>query len=142
MRISDWSSDVCSSDLHRCLPSPHVWNYCYRLHSSLQAFTNGPIPRCILCRLPSPNVQCFPFFFTCADDDASGTTCCNTANEPDAISRSQWVYQRQPRQTRSAEHTSELQSLLRSSYAVFCLTHNNTRNRVRPSHLQAVDWHN
>src|SRR3546814_7351594 len=30
---------------------------------------------------------------------------------------------------RSEEHTSELQSLMRISYAVFCLTkHNNTRN--------------
>src|SRR3546814_1685442 len=31
--------------------------------------------------------------------------------------------------TRSEEHTSELQSLMRSSYAVFCLTKNNLSNR-------------
>src|SRR3546814_5132867 len=29
--------------------------------------------------------------------------------------------------SRSEEHTSELQSLIRSSYAVFCLTQNSTR---------------
>src|SRR3546814_6038443 len=29
-------------------------------------------------------------------------------------------------QLRSEEHTSELQSLIRNSYAVFCLKHNNT----------------
>src|SRR3546814_9953767 len=34
---------------------------------------------------------------------------------------------RQPVWIRSAEHTSELQSLMRISYAVFCLKQNNTR---------------
>src|SRR3546814_5373170 len=33
---------------------------------------------------------------------------------------------------RSEEHTSELQSLMRTAYAVFCLTHNkNTHNKLR-----------
>src|SRR3546814_7281901 len=31
---------------------------------------------------------------------------------------------------RSAEHTSELQSLMRLSYAVFCLTTNNNQNNI------------
>src|SRR3546814_10653111 len=31
--------------------------------------------------------------------------------------------------TRSEEHTSELQSLMRISYAVFCLKNNNTKKR-------------
>src|SRR3546814_1693843 len=31
---------------------------------------------------------------------------------------------------RSEEHTSELQSLMRNSYAAYCLTKNNTRYRV------------
>src|SRR3546814_2401098 len=34
---------------------------------------------------------------------------------------SQPIYTRQRRPTRSEEHTSELQSLMRISYAVFCL---------------------
>src|SRR3546814_2861900 len=33
---------------------------------------------------------------------------------------------------RSEEHTSELQSLMRSSYAVFCLTKKNMQNLTRP----------
>src|SRR3546814_3005484 len=40
---------------------------------------------------------------------------------------------REYRVTRSEEHTSELQSLMRSSYAVFCLTNKTTkiiRNRT------------
>src|SRR3546814_4709987 len=35
---------------------------------------------------------------------------------------------RQPGQIRSEEHTSELQSLMRSSYAVFCLKKKKTKN--------------
>src|SRR3546814_3816174 len=34
---------------------------------------------------------------------------------------------------RSEEHTSELQSLMRISYAVFCLTQ--TTNKTRPTHI-------
>src|SRR3546814_5754773 len=41
-------------------------------------------------------------------------------------------------QPRSEEHTSELQSLMRISYAVFCLKkkteHNNTTNYITPQH--------
>src|SRR3546814_1347915 len=33
---------------------------------------------------------------------------------------------------RSEEHTSELQSLMRSSYAVFCWNRNSTRQKYRP----------
>src|SRR3546814_1143067 len=35
-----------------------------------------------------------------------------------------------PPQGRSEEHTSELQSLMRISYAVFCLKKNKTRNKT------------
>src|SRR3546814_2388508 len=35
---------------------------------------------------------------------------------------------------RSAEHTSELQSLMRTSYAVFCLKKKNTINSFTPKH--------
>src|SRR3546814_8639698 len=39
------------------------------------------------------------------------------------------------RASRSEEHTSELQSLMRISYAVFCLkkTHHNTNNTKKPT---------
>src|SRR3546814_4786198 len=36
---------------------------------------------------------------------------------------------------RSEEHTSELQSLMRISYAVFCLKKKNTLNRTLPPYL-------
>src|SRR3546814_9052810 len=37
------------------------------------------------------------------------------------------------RQIRSEEHTSELQSLMRISYAVFCLKQKNTANHTAPA---------
>src|SRR3546814_7300254 len=36
-----------------------------------------------------------------------------------------------PRLSRSEEHTSELQSLMRISYAVFCLKKKNTKNKSK-----------
>src|SRR3546814_7267924 len=38
---------------------------------------------------------------------------------------------------RSEEHTSELQSLMRSSYAVFCLKKKKTRQTLRMKHKQS-----
>src|SRR3546814_10790866 len=38
---------------------------------------------------------------------------------------------------RSEEHTSELQSLMRISYAVFCLKHKKTHVKHRPHHTRA-----
>src|SRR3546814_4732945 len=92
MRISDWSSDVCSSDLWRVMEiNPQiVWEHelhpPHRIISSRQlahayifaALRNGgPID---VRRIENAGVRC-----------------------------------------RSEEHTSELQSLMRISYAVFCL---------------------
>src|SRR3546814_6451011 len=38
-------------------------------------------------------------------------------------------------QVRSEEHTSELQSLMRISYAVFCLQKNNQQQTINDSHI-------
>src|SRR3546814_7970472 len=87
MRISDWSSDVCSSDLECPRSCAHV----------SQAFRR-PQPD-ETCRLP-------PRAFARA-----GILCL-----PVNI-----VLQTEGELKRSEEHTSELQSLMRISYAVFCL---------------------
>src|SRR3546814_8924595 len=102
MRISDWSSDVCSSDLSsprssrasplppshrtirvtRCLPHKHLprLNAKWRPHATalwaIRCLRERVGPQRILASLPT---------------------------------------------LRSEEHTSELQSLMRISYAVFCL---------------------
>src|SRR3546814_7108760 len=106
MRISDWSSDVCSSDLSvlsivaasserpdhpsHSLPAGHTlicfshlrWNFdSHRLQQLMSRFARG----------------------------------------------GRVFYWEEPEEaTRSEEHTSELQSLMRISYAVFCLKNKNT----------------
>src|SRR3546814_6640997 len=43
---------------------------------------------------------------------------------------------------RSEEHTSELQSLMRISYAVFCLNKKKQQKRQEPSHITRATQHN
>src|SRR3546814_1321184 len=84
MRISDWSSDVCSSDLVHVILAPD---------SGLKAAKRPMEPGCTYrARVPRAGRQSVP-------DIASEMALPN----------------------RSEEHTSELQSLMRISYAVFCL---------------------
>src|SRR3546814_5490637 len=42
----------------------------------------------------------------------------------------------QPAPLRSEEHTSELQSIMRISYAVFCLTKKTTPNTIQHTHVK------
>src|SRR3546814_9429793 len=107
MRISDWSSDVCSSDLQ---------NHCWSVHR------------------PHSGEWCSPKLFDCQPSEALKYGGCRISYQANARRR---VYRscirqdesarthRVPRPARdifrSEEHTSELQSLMRISYAVFCL---------------------
>src|SRR3546814_3228152 len=100
MRISDWSSDVCSSDLGRGLLSrtrAQGWATRWR-----QRRRRKPSWRRRGTGLKPPSAAPIR-------EDGS----CSVANAP-AISRSE-------------EHTSELQSLMRISYAVFCLKKKTTK---------------
>src|SRR3546814_8578735 len=99
MRISDWSSDVCSSDLRDLL-------YALRDRwSELEASDRSAIEG----RLLTGN---FPWSEPRADEAV--------VNAHYRLNRLQWL--RDNGITfRSEEHTSELQSLMRISYAVFCL---------------------
>src|SRR3546814_8375997 len=113
MRISDWSSDVCSSDLR----SPH-----YRSGSASPIAAPSKAPSKAHRRRAMTASWGFPDFdahegvhlFT---DPASGLSAIiaihSTALGPAAGGVRFWH--------RSEEHTSELQSLMRISYAVFCL---------------------
>src|SRR3546814_957643 len=96
MRISDWSSDVCSSDLtsFTSLPSlPSVSS-----HTEPSSLTSTS-------RIRMPKSQ------RSALCSASPSTAMRISPWPDSA----------PISRRSEEHTSELQSLMRISYAVFCL---------------------
>src|SRR3546814_5483404 len=94
MRISDWSSDVCSSDL-------------YRRH--------GVDPRkgAVRCFCERQGRRARPVAKSRSRDRPEGRPC--------RASRHRRRHSRRPAAGRSEEHTSELQSLMCSSYAVFCL---------------------
>src|SRR3546814_9918266 len=102
MRISDWSSDVCSSDLH-----------CRRRRGPDAADPAVPRPR----RLPDA--------VTAAHPGLDGRPAPRRRGAAPAVAGGQQRRPvragRAPRPGRSEEHTSELQSLMRISYAVFCL---------------------
>src|SRR3546814_3678864 len=121
MRISDWSSDVCSSDLKctRCDRYPRgdigIPPFCSRS-------TRGAV-RCQLGGHLSVLEISFssPAAFrvsTTATTDMPGTSRRRTLGEAIIAIR-----------TRSEEHTSELQSLMRISYAVFCLKKKKQKKR-------------
>src|SRR3546814_9504670 len=87
MLISNWSSDVCSSDLIQ-RSSGTRWNGCFLVKPPYSANT----------RLP-PGRTTRSASISALRRDCTGSSC----------------------SSRSEEHTSELQSLMRISYAVFCL---------------------
>src|SRR3546814_1058555 len=124
MRISDWSSDVCSSDLSNGIRSTSDGSSVLSVVYRISAPDSAPeIPK-RLCRI-------------------SASTRVNTSVGASATETRRVLLRRSPRNStrrcsqpvpirsgsttavitspRSDEHTSELQSLMRISYAVFCL---------------------
>src|SRR3546814_7558078 len=104
MRISDWSSDVCSSVLVRLIQND---NRRFRLHDGSK------------CRHSSRGQHC-------AGEKFKNSFFVDGREPHIYTSKSERRRVMQVRRnwkslTRSEEHTSELQSLMRISYAVFCL---------------------
>src|SRR3546814_2445492 len=120
MRISDWSSDVCSSDLvpeqrlHQRLLRAGDRTARARPADGDPALADGS-PGRRLGRLP---VRTFRTQHLDLGGQAPGR--CRGDEQPRLG---------QPA-TRSEEHTSELQSLMRISYAVFCLKNKKTTNTI------------
>src|SRR3546814_2867944 len=113
MRISDWSSDVCSSDLRRrCTSrSTHAAATPHRRRQSATAHprtdVRKPCSESAAWSVPHSRHPPKPYW-----------------KQKHQLSGSQLVQVGQPSEIpkgRSEEHTSELQSLMRISYAVFCL---------------------
>src|SRR3546814_4260280 len=127
MRISDWSSDVCSSDLWRAplyleLEAKPCRDAC-RCSGTLPATSGRAQVHCRYLRegCSRSNLHHFP----------RANPIARTREELQLASRLKLpLLQRTlkpprprkayPRSSRSEEHTSELQSLMRISYAVFC----------------------
>src|SRR3546814_6798126 len=110
MRISDWSSDVCSSDLHGVLGRPAAVG---GVEVDDVAQQDAALDERLAPRQQGADGQR-------ALADAADHL---LAAGLDALGDGDLALARQQfhRAHRSEEHTSELQSLMRISYAVFCL---------------------
>src|SRR3546814_10061395 len=125
MRISDWSSDVCSSDLTgliaagellrrgvRCrlidrLPVPHQTSKSFTIHSrTMEMMEHIGIAH----RYLDTGIKSNGFTFNFENTEAKPILDFSTLP-----GRFPFIM------IRSEEHTSELQSLMRISYACFCL---------------------
>src|SRR3546814_2559315 len=126
MRISDWSSDVCSSELvHAWLkPLQATWRDDATVLYAPNTFIRDEVRSRYLGRIrellghfagtPEVTLEIGSLPRAVAERTAPALPARTTA---DAV--------------RSEEHTSELQSLMRISYAVFCLKKKNTKNNNR-----------
>src|SRR3546814_6937163 len=95
MRISDWSSDVCSSDLT------------VEPDTKVRPLLERGVPRSFHC--PAKRKRCS----MCIEQ----SQIIPLGSDKDVI--------------RSEEHTSELQSLMRISYAVFCLKKKKKKTTIK-----------
>src|SRR3546814_3404544 len=136
MRISDWSSDVCSSDLrHRRIPGVSVDAVADVVDAQPRTETRQHQAHRARCELPrtDPHLQLVrddashPFnllpiaaFFgpLLLKQEAIGDALIDRFGSSALESRR---IELEGARHRSEEHTSELQSLIRNSYAVFCL---------------------
>src|SRR3546814_1220366 len=122
MRISDWSSDVCSSDLFAINAdgSSPFDNYVEHMQGKRAGYKREELD----------------FFETTSAQARDGTLLQRL--EAELVKRDIPLTEKSTEEIlkaiepRSEEHTSELQSLMRISYAVFCLkkkkTHYNIKN--------------
>src|SRR3546814_2184566 len=133
MRISDWSSDVCSSDLPYVDGNGRLHRWLFH-HVLASAGFNPPgmvfpISAVILRRidaykstLTSYSGPLLPFIEWEPTPEGNVRVLNDTAD----------FYRFFDATARSEEHTSELQSLMRISYAVFCL---NKKKKHKPTNL-------
>src|SRR3546814_6445667 len=111
MRISDWSADVCSSDLYSTvIYDPNLFKKNARISHFWRHDLNHAF---ILVDIQPPDYLSI---------GRTGGLCRYSLH---ISAHRSW---------RSEEHTSELQSLMRISYAVFCLTKQKQDNTHTPHH--------
>src|SRR3546814_4213837 len=127
MRISDWSSDVCSSDLPFAVPPAHP------ARRSPGAAIDGQQDAGDVARhgarQEDRGIAAFPI-------DALAPQRNQPAHRVDLLRAAPLPGSRIDR---SEEHTSELQSLMRISYAVFCLQKKKTPYSIRSSKAHLSD---
>src|SRR3546814_4240810 len=123
MRMSDWSSDVCSSELpfDKLRSNGNCGNALSPPHPK-QLILDRLKPREIrgLHRAAFERGDLVEFVHQVAVLDV-GDQALDKGDRDEPLAA---------RHRRSEEHTSELQSLMRISYAVFCLKKKNTTNKI------------
>src|SRR3546814_3126437 len=132
MRISDWSSDVCSSDLPPVCEGRQVRGDCPRtadIEHVLRDRRIGGVE--MLARLHHDDALVLQHQAMRGEQITAGRLAAFLVQQQiDFFTDRFTVPCPDPHQRgiadRSEEHTSELQSLMRISYAVFCLKKKNT----------------
>src|SRR3546814_9383425 len=133
MRISDWSSDVCSSDLQHARMQPVFRHLVGEARPSF-APACGPSQVVLAQALPvagvglrdpfgewTPAPGRFPLQYVFEIRQFARTFHLRVRGED--------LFEQRRTRARSEEHTSELQSLMRISYAVFCLKKKKNKQR-------------
>src|SRR3546814_4083115 len=123
MRISDWSSDVCSSDLVSEPLAGHARGKC-----DTKGFRQAADTQL------DHQIGAMDFYRARRNaeikSDGFVRQALDQALEDVLLARRE----------RSEEHTSELQSLMCTSYAVFCLTQQLNNNHHIPPHTDHYDY--
>src|SRR3546814_10157261 len=112
VRIRDWSSDVCSSDLRprrQAATTRRCTDLCADRHHAC-AGDDSRIPMAA-ARTPAAQLPC----------DRRSRCLIRLRHRPCSATIVASTIRESRNEMRSEEHTSELQSLMRISYAVFCL---------------------
>src|SRR3546814_2928683 len=117
MRISDWSSDVCSSDLYIVL-EPGLTPL-----EKFQLLTEDEL-------LDAQDEYGEDAFSAGIGAEAIRVLLENLDLEQERTDLMEELATTKSELKRSEEHTSELQSLMRISYAVFCLQTKNTNTTI------------
>src|SRR3546814_3448021 len=116
MRISDWSSDVCSSDLDNQRDN--------RAKLARPQLPNVKVSNLRIAVLDRVTDLLLQFSGDGRVDQYGGRVLHQApgpASDHDRPNKTHGCIHPDPSEVRSEEHTSELQSLMRISYAVFCL---------------------
>src|SRR3546814_7943775 len=113
MRISDWSSDVCSSDLQMCIDNKPTEGF--EIIATAKVADVKKINKDSRHDITVPDIEAFFYRDTCC----LGFQGHHEYKGYNAYTL--WFTEKIRDYIRSEEHTSELQSLMRISYAVFSM---------------------
>src|SRR3546814_4117282 len=125
MRISDWSSDVCSSDLTAARRPGLQQRFLHQVVRDVAIARQGPAEG---AEMGNDRSQ-FPLEIRVGQRFAFNILAHAVAHGNNPFTGCRPRCMNGSRQSRAEEHTSDLQSLMPNSYAVFCLQkpkHTNT----------------